>query len=67
MSVNESRSFGSAMAVVDADVSSGGRREHLTLILKARIGLNHRDRVISAGVRLQFRLPEQTVAARSAS
>ena len=33
MSVNESRSFGSTVSVVDSDVSGGGGCEDLTLIL----------------------------------
>lgn len=40
------------MAVVDADVSSGGGSVNLTLVFEARISLNNGDGEVTEGVGL---------------
>lgn len=53
------------MTVIDADVGGRGGGENLPLILEARIGLNHSDRVVTGGVRLQVRVPKQPITSTS--
>ena len=65
MLINKSRSFGAAVAVVDTDVGGGGRREHLTLILETRIGLNDGDGEVAGGVRLEVHVPHESIPAPS--
>lgn len=65
MLINESRSFGAAMPVVDTDVGGGRRREHLTLILERRIGLNDGDGEVPGGVRLEVHVPHESIPAPS--
>ena len=43
MAINKTRSFWTAMTVVDADIGGGRRREDLALVFEARIGLNDGD------------------------
>lgn len=65
--VDESRSFGSAVAVVDTDVGGGGRGEDLALIFETVIGLSDGDREVAGGVRLQVAMPKKSVATAAAS
>ena len=67
MLVDESRSFGTAMAVVDSNIHRIRRREDLALILEARVRLNHGDRVVAGGVGLQVRVPQQSVSSAATS
>ena len=61
--VDESRGFGSSMAVVDADVGGRRRGEDLALVFQGGIGLHDGDREVAGGVRLQVHVPQQPVAA----
>lgn len=63
MLIHKTRSLRPAMTIVNTNISSRRRRENLTLILKTRISLNNSDRVITRGMRLQFRVPEQSITA----
>ena len=65
MAVDESRSFGTAMAVINTNIRRRGRGEDLTLILQIRIGLNHSNRVVTGGVGLQVHVPKPISAASS--
>ena len=67
--VDESGSFGAAVAVVDADVGGGGGGEDLALILKTVIRLGDGDGEVAGGVGLQVGVPEKSVggAATTAS
>lgn len=65
--VNESRSFGTAVAVVDADVSGEGGGEDLALIFEAVIGLSDGDGEVAGGVGFEVGVPEETVGATTAS
>lgn len=59
--IDESRSFGATVAVVDADVRGGGRSEDLTLILKTVIGLRDGDGEVAGGVWFKVSVPEKSV------
>ena len=59
--VDESGSFGAAVAVVDADVGGGGGGEDLALILKTVIRLGDGDGEVAGGVGLQVGVPEESV------
>lgn len=50
--VDESRSFGTAVTVVNADERRGRRSEDLTLVLETRVRLNHGDGEIAGSVSL---------------
>ncbi|CAL1356642.1 unnamed protein product [Linum trigynum] len=55
------------MSVVNPNISHRRRRENLTLILHVRIRLDDRDRIVSLGVRLQIRVPQQPIATPAAA
>ena len=59
--VDESGSFGAAVAVVDADVGGVGGGEDLALILETVIGLGDGDGEVAGGVGLQVGVPEESV------
>lgn len=61
MVVDESRSLGATVAVVDADVGGGGGGKNLALILEAGIGLSNGDGEVAGGVRLEVGVPEKAV------
>lgn len=67
MFVDESRSFRSAVAVVDADVSGRRRGEDLALIFETVIGLSDGDGEVTGGVRFQVGVPEKSVSTTTAS
>lgn len=66
MAINEAGSFRAAVAIVNADESSGRRSEDLALVFQGGIRLNNGDWEVAGGVRLQVHVPQKSVAAPQA-